>query len=48
VGVQEIRLGAKSFGVLPYLVEHGGPLVTQKMVLQAVWSTLAVSAAAYR
>ncbi len=42
-GTEEIRLRAKTFAVLRYLVEHPGQLVTKAALLDAVWADVSVS-----
>jgi len=42
-GDQPIGVRPKTFGVLQYLVDHAGQLVTKAMLLDAVWPDLAVS-----
>ena len=42
-GTQALRLTAKAFDVLCYLVEHAGQLVTKDELFAAVWPDLEVS-----
>jgi DNA-binding winged helix-turn-helix (wHTH) protein len=42
-GAQALRLTAKAFRVLHYLVEHAGQLVTKDALFEAVWPEIAVS-----
>src|SRR5262245_40240600 len=41
-GTQALRLTAKAFGVLRYLVEHAGQLVTKDELFAAVWPEMVV------
>jgi len=45
-GAEAVRLTAKAFAVLRYLVEHAGPLVTKEELFSTVWSGVSVSDAA--
>ena len=42
-GTQALRLTAKAFAVLCYLVEHAGQVVTKEELFAAVWPELEVS-----
>jgi DNA-binding winged helix-turn-helix (wHTH) protein len=42
-GAQALRLTAKAFRVLHYLVEHAGQLVTKDALFEAVWPEMSVS-----
>jgi DNA-binding winged helix-turn-helix (wHTH) protein/predicted ATPase len=45
-GTEPVRLTAKAFAVLCYLVEHAGQLVTKDALFAAVWASAYVSEAA--
>ena len=47
-GSKAIKLRPKAFGVLSYLLEHPGQLVTKEQVLDAVWPETIVSDAVLR
>jgi DNA-binding winged helix-turn-helix (wHTH) protein/predicted ATPase len=45
-GQEALRLTAKAFTVLHYLIQHAGQLVTKEALFQAIWPDTAVSDAA--